>query len=279
MKKVGLIAGNGNFPLLFGKEAKKRGYFLVAIAIKGETSTSLGRIADKIFWLKTGELTKCFSLLGQEKIKEVVMAGQIHHDQLFKEKSPDKELKFLLKALADKRTDSILGAIAERLKEEGIELLPSHSFLSSLLPKEGILTKRIPTEDEWKDIKFGREIAERIAGADIGQTVCVKNAVVLAIEAIEGTDSTIKRASKFTKEVVVVKKAKPNQDLRFDIPVIGIRTIKAMVKAGSKVLALDPEKTILLDQEKVIALSDQKGISIVVGSPFINHPNDPPGSE
>ncbi len=275
MKRVGLIAGNGNFPLLFAREAKKREYFLVAIAIRGETSPALGRIADKIFWLKTGELTKCFSLLGQEKIKEAVMAGQIHHHRLFKEKSPDKELKSLLKALADKRTDSILGAIAERLKEEGINLLPSHSFLSHLLPKEGILTRRKPTEDEWRDIKFGREIAERIAGADIGQTVCVKNGVVLAIEAIEGTDKTIQRASQFARGVVIVKKAKPNQDLRFDIPVIGIRTIKTMVKTKAKVLALDPEKTLLLDKEKVIRLADQKGISLVVGSPIINHPNDP----
>ena len=194
------------------------------------------------------------------------MAGQIHHYRLFKEKSPDKELQSLLKALADKRTDSILGAIAERLKEEGINLLPSYRFLSRLLPKEGILTRRKPTEDEWKDIKFGREIAERIAGADIGQTVCVKNGVVLAIEAIEGTDKTIRHASQFTQGVVVIKKAKPNQDLRFDIPVIGIRTIKTMVKSRAKVLAIDPEKTLLLDKEKVIRLSDEKGISIVVGS-------------
>ncbi|MCK4243994.1 MAG: UDP-2,3-diacylglucosamine diphosphatase LpxI [Candidatus Omnitrophica bacterium] len=270
MKKVGLIAGNGNFPLLFAREAKKRGYFLVAIAIKGETSTSLGRIADKIFWLKAGELTKCFSLLKEEKIKEAVMAGQIHHHRLFKEKSPDKELKFLLKALPDKRTDSILGAIAERLEEKGINLLPSHSFLSHLLAKEGILTRRKPTEDEWKDVKFGREIANAIAGLDIGQTVCVKNGVVLAIEAIEGTNRTIQRASQFTKGVVIVKKAKPNQDLRFDIPVIGIRTIRIMAKSGAKVLAIDPEKTLLLDKEKVIALSDQKGISLVVGLPIIH---------
>jgi len=265
MKRIGLIAGNGNFPLLFGKEAKKRGYFLVGIAFHGETSPYLKRIADKIFWLKPGELTKCFSLLGQEKIKQVVMAGQIHHDRLFKEKLPDEELKSLLKTLPDKRTDSLLRAISEKLKEARIELLPSHIFLSHLLAEEGILTRRKPTEDDWKDIKFGRKIAAEITGLDIGQTVCVKNGVVLAIEAIEGTDKTIRRASQFTRGIIVVKKAKPNQDLRFDLPVIGIRTIKTMVKTKAKVLALDPEKTLLLDREKVIALSNQKGISIVVG--------------
>ena len=267
MKKIGLIAGNGSFPLLFAEEAQKRGYFLVAIAIKGETSRRLKRIADKTYWVKVGELAKSLSLLREEKIKEVVMAGQIHHHQLFKEKSPDKELKSLLENLSDKRTDSILGAIADRLREEGIELLPSHMFLSHLLAQKGVLTRRIPTDDEWKDIRFGREIAEVVAGLDVGQTVCVKNGVVLAIEAIEGTDKTIIRASKFTKGIVIVKRAKPNQDLRFDLPVVGIRTIKTMVKIKANLLALDAGKTLLLDKEKVIALANQKGISVVVGSP------------
>jgi len=267
MKRIGLIAGNGSFPLLFAKEAKKRGCFLVAIAIKGETSRCLKRTADKIYWVRVGELAKSLSLLREEKIKEVVMAGQIHHHRLFKEKSPDKELKSLLKNLSDKRTDSILGAIADRLREEGIELLSSHLFLSHLLAKEGVLTRRMPTDDEWKDIRFGREIATAVAGLDVGQTVCVKNGVVLAIEAIEGTDKTIIRASKFTRGIVIVKRAKPNQDVRFDLPVVGIRTIKIMAKTKANLLALDAEKSLLLDKEKVITLANQKGICLVVGSP------------
>ncbi len=266
MKKIGLIAGNGNFPLLFAKEAKKRGYFLVVIAIKGETSSALKRTADKICWVRVGELAKAISFLRKEETKEAVMAGQIHHNQLFREKSPDQKLKSLLENLSDKRTDSILGAIADRLREEGIELLPSSLFLSHLLAQKGVLTRRRPTDTEWKDIRFGRDIATAIAGLDVGQTVCVKNGVVLAIEAIEGTDKTIIRASKFTQGIVVVKKAKPHQDLRFDLPVVGIRTVKIMAKTHALVLALDTEKTLILDREKVITFANRKGISVVVGS-------------
>ncbi len=263
MKKVGLIAGNGQLPLILGREANKRGYELVVLAIKGETSSLIKNFASSILWVEPGELKKSFSFFLKEGVKEIVMIGQVKHQTIFK-KRVDSSLKKILSLLPDKRTNSILGKITEEIEKRGIKVLPSSYFLSCLFPPSGLLTERKISEEERKDIELGRKVGMAIAGADIGQTVVVKNGVVLSVEAIEGTDETIKRAAKFTDGIVVVKVPRPEQDDRFDMPIVGLQTIKVMAENRAKVLALDGRKTLFLDQKKAISLANKEKISIVV---------------
>jgi len=263
-RKIGLIAGNGKFPLIFAQEAKKVGTEVVALAIKKETSPSLENLVDRIHWVNVGQLGDLIEICKKEGITRAVMAGQVRHTRLFGQVRLDARAMALLAGVKDKKANSLLGAVADELLREGIELIDSATYLSHLLPSPGILTRRKPTQNEWRDIEFGHKMAKEIAGLDIGQTVVVKDQTVLAVEGMDGTDRTIKRGGKLGRgDVVVVKVSKPHQDRRFDLPIIGERTIEVLKEAKAKVLAFSARSTILLNREKVVKSANQNGISLV----------------
>jgi len=266
MEKIGLIAGSGKFPLIFSQYAKARGRNICAVAVKGETSKELEDLVDRVYWVEVGQLERLFKIFKDEGITRAIMAGKISPTLLLKDDlAVDEELKELLDHAKDKRADSLLGAVARRLKKAGIDLIDSTTYLSDLLPHEGILTQRQPSQAEWEDIRFGFDIARKIAGLDIGQTVVVKDKAILAIEAIEGTDEAIRRGGALGNgEVVVVKVSKPKQDMRFDIPVVGPETIRSLTQAKASCLAIEAQKTLLIDKEEVVRLADRSGISVAV---------------
>ncbi|MFB0526806.1 MAG: LpxI family protein [bacterium] len=263
-RKIGLIAGNGKFPLIFAQEAKRVGTEVVALAIKKETSPSLENLVDRIHWVNVGQLGDLIEICKKEGITRAVMAGQVRHTRLFSQVKLDARAMALLAGVKDKKANSLLGAVADELLREGIELIDSATYLSHLLPSPGILTRRKPTQKEWRDIEFGHKMAKEIAGLDIGQTVVVKDQAVLAVEGMDGTDRTIKRGGRLGREdVVVVKVSKPQQDRRFDLPIVGERTVEVLKQAKAKVLAFSARSTILLDREKVVKSANQNGISLV----------------
>ena len=263
-RKIGLIAGNGKFPLIFAQEAKRVGAEVVALAIKKETSPSLENLVDRIHWVNVGQLGDLIEICKKEGITRAVMAGQVRHTRLFGQVRLDARAMALLAGVKDKKANSLLGAVADELLREGIELIDSATYLSHLLPSPGILTRRKPTQNEWRDIEFGHKMAKEIAGLDIGQTVVVKDQTVLAVEGMDGTDHTIKRGGRLGRgDVVVVKVSKPQQDRRFDLPIIGERTIEVLKEAKAKVLAFSARSTILLNREKVVKSANQNGISLV----------------
>jgi DUF1009 family protein len=264
-KRIGLIAGNGRFPILFAQEAKKIGVEIVAIGIDGETEKQLEQYVDKVYWLGVGELEKLFQILFQEKLTSVVMAGQVKHKTLFdKNIKIDKKMLELLYQVRDKKTDSLIGAVAKGLEKSGIKVLDSTTFLSDYLPEKGVLTKDSLDKRVLDDIEFGRGIAKSIAGLDIGQTVVVKDKVVLAVESIEGTDEAIKRGAHYGKDgVVVIKVSKPNQDMRFDVPIIGPDTVGLLKDLKASCIAIEATKTIIIDKEETIKLADKAGVAIV----------------
>ncbi|TET42819.1 MAG: LpxI family protein [Elusimicrobia bacterium] len=263
-RKIGLIAGNGKFPLIFAQEAKRVGAEVVALAIKKETSPSLENLVDRIHWVNVGQLGDLIEICKKEGITRAVMAGQVRHTRLFGQVRLDARAMALLAGVKDKKANSLLGAVADELLREGIELIDSATYLSHLLPSPGILTRRKPTQKEWRDIEFGHKMAKEIAGLDIGQTVVVKDQTVLAVEGMDGTDSTIKRGGKLGRgDVVVVKVSKPHQDRRFDLPIVGERTVEVLKQAKAKVLAFSARSTILLNREKVVKSANQNGISLV----------------
>lgn len=265
MEKIGLIAGNRKFPILFSQAAKKRNYYVVAVAIKGDTLAKLKKYVDKIYWLGLNEFSRLLEIFKNESITNVVMAGQISPRRLFsKEVEKNKEINDILTSIKDKKADTIFQAVAQKLKGSGFELLDSTFLLEEFLPKKGTLTKRVPTFAEWEDIYFGLELAGEIAHLDIGQTVAVKNKAVIAVEALEGTDNLIKRAGRIAGGgITVAKVSKPTQDLRFDIPVIGLTTVKNLIKVKARCLAIEANKTLFIDREESIQLADKKEIAIV----------------
>jgi hypothetical protein len=265
MEKIGLIAGNRRFPIIFSEAAKKRNYSVVAVAIKGDTSSKLKRFVDKIYWIGLNEFHKMFEIFKAEGVTKVVMAGQISPHHLFsKETDKNQELKSLLTDMQDKKADTIFGAIAEKLKDSGFQLLDSVTFIEDLLPKKGTLTKREPDFKEWEDIYFGFDLAKEIAYLDIGQTVAVKAKAIVAVEALEGTDNLIRRAGRIARDgMAIVKVSKPKQDMRFDIPVVGLNTIKNLIRAKGVCLAVEAGKTLFIDKEQSVQLADNKGIAIV----------------
>jgi len=263
-RKIGLISGNGKFPLIFAREAKRAKVEVVALAIKKETNPSLENLVDRIHWVDLGQLGDLIEICKREGITRAVMAGQVRHTRLFSEVKLDARAMALLAGVKDKKANSLLGAVADELSREGIELIDSATYLSHLLPSPGILTRRKPTQKEWRDIEFGHKMAKEIAGLDIGQTVVVKDQAVLAVEGMEGTDSTIKRGGKLGRgNVVVVKVSKPQQDRRFDLPIVGERTIQVLKEAKARVLAFSARSTILLDRDKVVKSANKNGISLV----------------
>jgi DUF1009 family protein len=260
----GLIAGNGDFPFRVLEGARSQGIEMAVIAIREEASPELERVAPKLHWVSLGELGRAIELLHSEGVNRAVMAGQVKHNKIFSSIRPDWKLAKLLLALPRRNTDSLIGAVARVLEDEGIELVDSTAFLAPLLPEPGVLTLRAPDEEEAADIAYGRAIAGQIAALDLGQTVVVRARACVAIEAMEGTDETIERAARLAggQRLVVVKRSKPQQDMRYDVPVIGARTIEVMQRANASALAIDAGSTLLLDRAALIARANASGIAI-----------------
>jgi len=263
--KLGLIAGNGDLPKAIAEEARAKGYEIIAVGLEPLAEKSLSSSVDKIKWISVGKLGEIISFLKKSGVKEAVMAGKVPKSLLYKSKiSPDLRAIKLLFSLKDKSDDSILLALAKELKKEGIALLNTTDFTSSLLTPEGVLTKEGPTENEWKDIAFGWRIAKEIGRLDIGQTVIIKNQAVMAIEAIEGTDEAVKRGGALAGSgAVIIKVSKPQQDMRFDVPVVGLDTLRSMRDVQARVLAVESGKSIILKKEKLIQKAEEAGIAIV----------------
>ncbi|MGH9573713.1 MAG: LpxI family protein [Candidatus Acidiferrales bacterium] len=260
----GLIAGNGDFPFLVLEGARSRGIEMAVIAIREEASPNLERAAKRLHWVSLGELSRAIELLHSEGVKRAVMAGQVKHNKIFSSIRPDWRLAKLLFSLSTKNTDALIGAVARVLEDEGIELVNSTEFLGSLLPQTGVLTKRAPDESERADIEYGRHIAQQIAGLDLGQAVVIRDRACVAIEAMEGTDETIERAGRIAggQRLVVVKVSKPKQDMRFDVPVVGRKTIDVMTQANATALAIDAGRTLLFERDDLIRAADEAGIAI-----------------
>jgi len=275
MQRLGLIAGNGKFPFLVLDAARAAGFEVVVVAIKEEALPEIGdRGAASVHWLSLGELSKLIETFQRQGVSRAIMAGQVKHKQIFSAVRPDWRLAKLLLSLTTRNTDSLLGAVAKVLADEGITLENSTWLLEPLLVKSGVQTRRAPSEQERKNIDYGRSVARQLAQHDIGQTVVVAESACVAVEAMEGTDATIERAglilrslrgdaSTLSRDLTVVKVAKPNQDMRFDVPVIGLNTIEVMQSAGATCLALDAGKSLLLDGEKIMVAANGAAIVIV----------------
>lgn len=265
MPKLGLIAGNGDLPKAVAEEARTKGYEIIAVGLEPLAEQSLSSVVDEIRWINVGKLGEIINFLKKSGVKEAVMAGKVPKSLLYKSRiSPDLRAIKLLFSLKDKSDDSILLALAKELKKEGIALLNTTDFTSSLLTPEGILTKKGPTENEWKDIAFGWKMAKEIGRLDIGQTVVIKDQAVMAIEAIEGTDEAIKRGGTLAGGgAVVIKVSKPQQDMRFDVPVVGPDTLKSMLEVNARVLAVESGKSIIIGRERLVQEADEAGITIV----------------
>jgi DUF1009 family protein len=265
MKKLGLIAGTGDLPIAIASGAKAMGYTVVAIALEPLADKSLAAHVDEVKWVNVGRFGEIIDSLKKYGLKEAVMVGKVSKSLLYKSKiTPDLRAVKILFSLKDRSDDSILLAVAKEIEKEGINLLDITRFSSGILMPEGLLTEDSPTDEEWKDIMFGWRIAKEIGRLDIGQTVVVKNQAVMAVEAIEGTDETIIRGGRLAgKGAVVVKVSKPKQDMRFDVPVVGLNTIRAMLEVDARVLSVESKKSIILSREKIIKESKKAGISIV----------------
>jgi DUF1009 family protein len=276
-EKLGLIAGNGKFPLLVLDAARLRGEEVVVAAIREETFPEVEQHgAASVHWMSLGELSKLIDTFKREGVTRALMAGQVKHKQIFSSIRPDWRMAKLLLSLRARNTDALIGAVARVLADEGITLMDSTSYLQPLLARAGVLTHRAPTADAQRDIAYGREVARHLAQFDLGQTVVVAEAACVAVEAMEGTDATIQRAgeimaslsgaSTLERKLTVVKVAKPNQDMRFDVPVIGISTIETMRRAGATCLALDAGKCLLLDGDAIVHAADEAEIAIVANA-------------
>jgi UDP-2,3-diacylglucosamine hydrolase len=276
MAPLGLIAGNGRFPFLVLNAARARGMDVVVAAIKEETFPEIEKEAARVYWMSLGELSKLIETFKREGVTQAIMAGQVKHKQIFSSIRPDWKLAKLLLALGTRNTDSLIGAVAKVLADEGIHLISSTELLEPLLAKPGVLTRRAPTDQEGKDIEYGRVVARNLAQHDVGQTIVVAGSACVAVEAMEGTDATIERAgqimaslktdgdaSTLTRDLVVVKVAKPNQDMRFDVPVVGVKTIESMRVAGATCLAIDAGKCLVIDGDNVFQAADANDMVIV----------------
>jgi DUF1009 family protein len=272
--KLGIIAGNGRFPFLVLDAARAQGYDVVVAAIKEETFPDIESRDATVHWFSLGELSKLIETFQREGVTRAVMAGQVKHKQIFSSIRPDWRLAKLLLSLTTRNTDSLLGAVAKVLADEGITLESSTALLEPLLAKPGMLTKRTPSAQEKKNIEYGRTVARGLAQYDIGQTVVIAENACVAVEAMEGTDATIERSghimasldrgsSTLARELTVVKVSKPKQDMRFDVPVVGVKTIEVMQKAGATCLALDAGKCLLIDGDAVIVAANAAAITIV----------------
>lgn len=264
MAPYGLIAGNGKFPFLVLEAARSRHLPMVVAAVRGETSPDIDRAAEKVCWMGIGELGKLIDFFKTEGVRKAVMAGQVKHVQIFSNAIPDFRMIKVLARLPRKNTDSLIGAVADELSREGIELIDSTAFLQPLMAPRGLLAGPVPGDDERKDVAYGLAVAREIARLDLGQTIAVKQQAVVAVEAMEGTDAVIRRAGELCGGgFCVVKVAKPNQDMRFDVPVVGVTTIDTMAAAGAKLLVVEAGRTLLLDGDELIARANEHRISVL----------------
>ncbi len=260
----GLIAGNGRFPFLVLEGARSQGIEMAVLAIREEAAKELEGIAPRLHWVSLGELGRAIELFQQEGVTHAVMAGQVKHNKIFSSIRPDWKMAKLLMSLATKNTDSLIGAVARVFEDEGIRLVDSTAFLQPLLPEPGVLTRRAPDAEELADIAYGRNLARQIAGLDVGQTVVISGQACIAIEAMEGTDAVIERAAQLApgRRLVVVKVSKPGQDMRFDVPVVGVPTVEVMRRCGATALAIDARRTLLFDRQRLLAAADAAAIAI-----------------
>ena len=268
MARIGLIAGNGKFPFLALQGARDLGHEVTVVAIKEEAFPDLEEVARKagasLHWVSLGQLGKCIKLLKSAGVSQAVMAGQVRHVKIFSGIVPDFTLLSVLTRLKARNTDALISAVADVMRDEGIELMNSTIFLAPLLARPGVLSARAPDDQERADFEFGYRMADAVAALDIGQAIAVKDKAVVAVEAMEGTDEVIARAGHLAgRGVRIVKVAKPGQDMRFDVPVIGLATIQAMRAAGASALSIDAERTLVLDGEHVFKSADEASITIV----------------
>ncbi|MBI3593011.1 MAG: UDP-2,3-diacylglucosamine diphosphatase LpxI [Nitrospirae bacterium] len=263
--QIGIIAGTGELPGIIARDAKSRGYRVITIALENLASPELNSLSDEIKWVNAGKVGELIDTLKNFDVKEAIMAGKVPKSLLYKTKvTPDLKAVKLLFSLKDRSDDSILNALTKELEKEGISIINTAAFSPRLLTPEGVLTEDKPTKDEWKDIEFGWKIARAIGSLDIGQTVVVKKQAVMAVEAIEGTDEAILRGGKWAGDgAVVVKVSKPQQDMRLDVPVIGLTTLKSMIDVRARVLAVEAERSIIINREELIMEAEEAGISIV----------------
>jgi DUF1009 family protein len=262
--KLGLIAGNGQFPFLVLEGARKAGVEVAVAAIREETDPQIEQVAENVTWVGVGQLGKMLRFFKNQGVEKAIMAGQVKHVQIFSSSIPDLRMVKMLLRLPRKNTDALIGAVADALASEGIELIDSTHFLNDFLPAAGPLTKRGPDEHERADIEYGLEVAHEIARLDLGQTIVVRDRACVAIEAMEGTDAVIRRAGELARgRLTVVKIAKPDQDMRFDVPVVGLSTIQTMIEAGATCLCLTAGKTLMFEREDVCALANKQKIAVV----------------
>ncbi len=262
--KYGLIAGNGQFPFLVVEGARRAGASLAVVAIKEETDPRIDEVADKVTWVGIGQLGKMIDFFKREGVGRAIMAGQVKHVQIFSGSLPDVRMLKMLWNLPKRNTDALIGGIADEMAKEGIELIDSTHFIKDQLAPSGPLTKRTPNETERENIEYGLHIASEIARLDLGQTIVVRAKACVAIEAMEGTDATIRRAGELANgKLTVIKVAKPDQDMRFDVPVVGVPTIETMIAAGATCLSVTAGKTLIFDREEMIKLADKHKIAII----------------
>jgi DUF1009 family protein len=263
--RIGLIAGNGRFPFLVLEAARSQGIEMVVAAIKEETSPDIEQQAKTVHWLSLGQLGKLIKTFKAEGVTQAIMAGQVKHKQIFSGILPDFKMMQLLASLATRNTDSLIGAVAKVLEGEGIHLMDSIAFLGPLLPEPGVLTQRSPSKEEQQDLDYGYQLARELGRLDVGQTVVVAEAACVAVEAMEGTDAVIERAATLSngRTLCVVKLAKPKQDLRFDVPVIGVPTVGVLKRARVTAMAIEARKTLMIDREELLKEADAAGITIV----------------
>jgi hypothetical protein len=269
--KFGLIAGNGQFPFLVVEGAKRQGASLSVIAITEETDPRIAEVADSVKWVGIGQLGKMIDFFKNEGVEQAMMAGQVKHVQIFSGSLPDLRMLKMLWNLPRRNTDSLIGGVAAELAREGIELIDSTYFIRDQLAPEGVLTKRKPNDTELENTEYGLAIAREIARLDLGQTIVVRAKACVAIEAMEGTDATIRRAGELANgKLTVVKVAKPGQDMRFDVPVVGVPTVEAMIAAGATCLSVTAGKTLIFDREQMVALAEKNKICIIGSLPETN---------
>ncbi len=268
-RKLGIIAGNGEFPLMVLAECRRQGIETAVAAIKDETEPVVIQQATEAMWMGVGQLGRLIRWFRARNIHTAVMAGQVRHVRIFGKDRPDLRMMALLARLPRKNTDSLLGAIADELSAAGIQLMDSTLLLQDMVPREGVLSQRKPNRNEQRNIEYGRFVAREIARLDLGQTIVVRDQAVVAVEAMEGTDETIRRAAGLShgKHLTVIKVSKPNQDMRFDVPVMGIRTVEVLRECGVTAMAIDAERSLIFHKNDVLKLADEAGIALVALPP------------
>lgn len=266
MARIGLVAGEGVIPLLFASAAKSKGDTVISLGLKGMTDPALEKASDRMHWLEWGDYKKALLLAATERVSRIALVGKIKKELLFKDSGKlDEKARAALSKMRDRKDYAIFGEVAGALSKFGITIVDASEYLKDLLPSRGVLTKRAPTPEEASDMEYGADVARHMAGLDIGQTVIIKDRTVIAVEAVEGTDETIRRAGKLVEGgFVAVKMARPGQDMRFDVPACGLNTIRNLIESGGTAFAMEEKKTFFTERDEAVKLADSKGLSIAI---------------